>query len=66
MMVVFREELQRDAEIYQQGIDAGFKNGYAEGCKVAWRRLFWLMLAASFVGSLLSLTAIFLTMLIHL
>ncbi len=65
MNAVFREVLEREAEVYQNGVDVGFKNGYAEGCRAAWRKLFWITIASSFVGSLLSLTAVALTTLIH-
>ncbi len=41
------------------GIDAGFKSGYREGTKVAWHRLGYLMLAASFTGTILGISAIF-------
>lgn len=55
-----RDQLERELLAFDEGV----KLGTEEGMRAAWRKLFWLMVAASFIGSLFSITAIFGTILL--
>ena len=47
-----------------EGWKMGHREGMEEGGRAAWRKLFWLMLGASFCGTLFCITAILLISLI--
>ncbi len=55
-----RDQLERELLAFDEGV----KLGTEEGMRAAWRKLFWLIVAASFVGSLLSISAIFITIIL--